>query len=325
MEGSVRVGDEDRIGRAIRGATDLVRLTRPAIASGHELRAKTFWEVAAEAGLRTVVVNWWATWPAGGSGVNAPVILSDRATLRLERGGELDAEIAPKEAYDKLRAVWPAVKERAAQAAARVLPQTADPAISAIIRRSAELDALQILLLNHVEEDATDLVAVYLPGLDIAQHTLLGAGDSAAPSTLAARLDAVRAYYEYLSDLVARPRRRSAARQRAGVDRHATRDGCRPHHRPDCRHRPNVFVARRQTTRVRSMSRRQFFTRLGFLSARSWPGGRSCRCSAPSVVQKFPVREVPSYGPRRPPTAFRQGQPLDEEMVERLRSLGYVR
>ena len=64
VQGSVAVAEPSPLGRAIRGATDLVRLTRPAIASGSERRAKTFWEVAAEAGLRTVVVNWWATWPA---------------------------------------------------------------------------------------------------------------------------------------------------------------------------------------------------------------------------------------------------------------------
>ena len=64
MQGSVAIAQPSPLGRAIRGATDLVRLTRPAIASGSERRAKTFWEVAAEAGLRTSVVNWWATWPA---------------------------------------------------------------------------------------------------------------------------------------------------------------------------------------------------------------------------------------------------------------------
>ena len=63
VHGSVAIAQPSPLGRAIRGATDLVRLTRPAIASGSERRSKTFWEVAAEAGLRTVVVNWWATWP----------------------------------------------------------------------------------------------------------------------------------------------------------------------------------------------------------------------------------------------------------------------
>ena len=56
--------------RLMGASTDLLRLTRPSIASGSDRREKTFWEVATEAGLRTVVVNWWATWPAAsGHGV----------------------------------------------------------------------------------------------------------------------------------------------------------------------------------------------------------------------------------------------------------------
>ena len=323
VEGSVSSGDDERIGRAIRGATDLLRLTRPAIATGDELRVKPFWEVASDAGLRTVVVNWWATWPASGTGPVAPVILSDRATLRLERGGELDAEIAPAQAYDRLRTAWPAIKERAALAAARVLRNAADPAISTAIRRSAELDALQILMLNHVEEPATDLVTVYLPGLDIAQHTLL-AGERASPSTLAARLDAVRAYYDYLSDLVAglvadlrldnelivivtQPGRVASASQGliAALGRmaaSATSNGARP-----IDVAPTILYA------------------LGLPLSKELAGRPLVSLLEPAIVQKFPVREVPTYGPRRARGAVRHGQALDDEMVERLRSLGYVR
>ena len=123
MKGSVAIAQPSPLGRAIRGATDLVRLTRPAIASGTERRAKTFWEVAAEAGLRTTVVNWWATWPAA---QDAGIVLSDRATLRLERGGPLDAEIAPASLYEPLRQQWPEIKSRATAEATSALDRPAD-------------------------------------------------------------------------------------------------------------------------------------------------------------------------------------------------------
>jgi hypothetical protein len=42
-------------------------------------------------------------------------------------------------------------------------------------------------------------------------------------------------------------------------------------------------------------------------------------------VEKFPVRQVASYGRPSSGTAPRRGQPLDQEMIDRLRSLGYVR
>jgi arylsulfatase A-like enzyme len=44
-----------------------------------------------------------------------------------------------------------------------------------------------------------------------------------------------------------------------------------------------------------------------------------------AFLTRFPVREVASYGRRTAPTEVRKGQPLDQEMIERLRSLGYVR
>ena len=99
LQGALQTAEGSSFARLIGASTDLLRLTRPSIASGSDRREKTFWEVATEAGLRTVVVNWWATWPAAsGHGV----VLTDRATLRLERGGALDAEIAPAGMYERL-------------------------------------------------------------------------------------------------------------------------------------------------------------------------------------------------------------------------------
>jgi hypothetical protein len=46
---------------------------------------------------------------------------------------------------------------------------------------------------------------------------------------------------------------------------------------------------------------------------------------SPEFAKRFPVREVESYGRRAAPSGMRDGQPLDREMIERLRSLGYVR
>ena len=84
VQGSFATDQRSGIGRALRDVTDLLRLTRPSVASGSERRVKTFWEVATTAGLRTAVVNWWATWPAP---ADAGLVVSDRATLRLEKGG----------------------------------------------------------------------------------------------------------------------------------------------------------------------------------------------------------------------------------------------
>ncbi|MEO7272049.1 MAG: hypothetical protein ABIX28_08025, partial [Vicinamibacterales bacterium] len=145
LGGILHAGDDSTAGRLLGLSTDLLRLTRPALASGTERREKTFWEVAADAGLRTVVVNWWATWPAVSTN---GVVLSDRATLRLERGGPLDAEIAPATLYPTLQARWSELRVRATAQAAAALGRVdlSDGAVAAILRRSAELDALALVL-----------------------------------------------------------------------------------------------------------------------------------------------------------------------------------
>ncbi|HXG56580.1 MAG TPA: alkaline phosphatase family protein [Vicinamibacterales bacterium] len=321
LQGAVASGDERGLGRAIRGATDLLRLTRPSVASRSELRAKTVWEIAADAGLRAAVVNWWATWPAG-TGANEPTVISDRAVLRLERGGTLDAEIAPAQLYERLSAEWPAIKTESAALVRAFMPPATDPFTTAALGRSAELDVLQLALAARLQSEAPDLLAVYLPGLDIAQHTLLAPGNAASPSAMAARIDGLRAYYVFLDAvlkdvivprkdelivLVTQPGRLSPDVQGlAGVTGGAAAS------RLDVQARgvdlaPTILHA------------------VGIPVSRDLAGTPLVGVFSADFMRTFPVRYVPTYGPRSSRSSVRKGQPLDQEMIDRLRSLGYVR
>jgi arylsulfatase A-like enzyme len=44
-----------------------------------------------------------------------------------------------------------------------------------------------------------------------------------------------------------------------------------------------------------------------------------------AFVERYPVRYVSTYGPPSATSARRSGQPLDQETIDRLRSLGYVK
>jgi len=44
-----------------------------------------------------------------------------------------------------------------------------------------------------------------------------------------------------------------------------------------------------------------------------------------SSFARIPSRDVPTYGRPSPMTTRTQGKPLDQEAIDRLRSLGYVR
>ena len=322
VQGTMRTADRSALARTLSGATDLLRLTRPAVASGSERREKTLWEVASDAGLRTAVVNWWATWPAP---PDAGVVLSDRATLRLERGGTLDAEVAPAPLYDTLRERWPQIRERARSLAAAAFgsPPMTDE-VRAVLLRSAELDAIQLVLAEEVAASAPDLLAVYLPGLDIAQHALLSSSEGGvlSPSDVAARVVALRHYYAALDRLLApfvaphgddlvivvtAPGRVTTdAGAQVTLRGAAARTGAAAQGRPtDVA--PSVLYA------------------LGIPVSERMSGRPLLDLFAPAFTARYPVRLVPTYGQPAARMPARTGQPLDQEMIDRLRSLGYVR
>ena len=190
-------------------AADLVRLTRPAINSGTIRREKTFWEVAAQAGLRTVAVNWWTSWPARDED---GVVLTERAVLRLESGAPLAGEIAPAPLYEHLLSRWPQLSARAvalAELALSAQPSPHDPSVDSstslpapvarALREAALVDAQQLVLFREVVDDRVDLSTVYLPGLDILGTRLRAlAGEQASTAILVESADAVRRYYGWL-------------------------------------------------------------------------------------------------------------------------------
>jgi hypothetical protein len=320
-----RVGTRS-IGDVIGGATDLLRLTSPSIASSFERRTKTFWEVAEQAGLRTAAVNWWATWPAAAA---SGTVISDRALLRLERGGPLDAEIAPSGLYDVLGGRWAEIRRMAEADAARLTGTSQDggatlPAdVSVVLRRSAELDATVMRVAQAIDGNpAFDLLVVYLPGLDIAQHTLLGGGGVPA-SQIEARVAALERYYSFLDSLT-----------RGLIDAAAAQ-----HHtlavvaQPGRLHRGNgVMAVSGPAFQVRARGSGTVLDvaptilhAVGVPVARDLDGRVVQQLFGPDYLARHPPRGVDTYGLRGAVSPARGSAPLDQEMIERLRSLGYVR
>ncbi len=325
VQGTIAGGGESALIRSVRGTTDLLRLTRPSVASGHERQVKTLWEVAADAGLRTVVVNWWATWPAASRG-DGTIILSDRALLRLERGGELDAEIAPSSIYDRLKQRWPAIRENAWTRAheATATFASSSPETRAVLVRSAELDAMQVELMREVSDPTPDLSVIYLPGLDIAQNALLGARETAlAPSEVSARVVALRDYYVFLDHLLAKMARPAATDLVLVV----TEPG-----RVAASAAPGLLgLAGTVQVSATAVQARDvdvaptILHTLGIPISQELPGTPLLTLFNRDFVRRYPVRQVATYGPPSRENADRSGQPLDQEMIDRLRSLGYVK
>jgi len=314
-------GGGGRLGRLIAAGTDLLRLTRPAVASREERRVKTIWEVAADAGLRSAVVNWWATWPAPPGG---GIVVTDRAVLRLEERGALDAEIAPPELYATLRQAWPSIRQRARDIAMRHLPGSGGAELSRVLRRSAELDATVIEVLNALPGPRRDLDLAYLPGLDIAQHTLLtGSGVAAlTPSAAAARIDGLHAYYRFLDRALAPVMSREPDRivmllvQPGRVD--TPGEGLLSIAGETASHTAAIRATALDIAPTIAFA-------IGLPLSRELPGRPLTELFDPEFARKSSVRYVTTYGRPSSPAAPRDGKPLDQEMIDRLRSLGYVK
>ena len=318
-------------GRVLQQATDLIRLTQPSVASRTERKVMTFWEVAESAGLRTAVFNWWATWPAV---TRTGIVVSDRAVLRLERGGTLDAEISPSQEYADLERKWPQITKDAQALAERSFSSVAARDIAAILVRSATLDAMVLGMDAALAETNRDLDVVYLPGLDIAQHALLGdrAGVDASPSALSARIAALREYHHFLGELI-RPWLKPVDKQVVVIITAPGRIGSttghvtagtwiEPHVGPPfiewAAGRPQ-FEDAKEPIRALDIAP-TVLNLLGIPISRELPG--AVFYSSPlTSLERF----VPTYGRPAQPERTRAGRPLDQETIDRLRSLGYIK
>lgn len=328
LEGRQLAGVDGRVGAGslLTTATDLLRLTRPTIASGEERHVPTFWEVAASAGLRSAVVHWWATWPAADA---VGTVLSDRAILRLEQGGDLSAEIAPAAIYAPLLASS-ATRTARVDALVAGVAQGLGADIAGVIERSARLDGTVLDLAIDPAVGEQDLLTVYLPGLDIAQHALFPAAPAGtlAPAAAAERVRALEAYYTFLDRALAAT---VLADRRPG---RTTFLVTQPGRVVDTTARPAALLAISGPSAAGALTSDTLAAEtlaptilrvLGVPVAADLGAGVADVLLQSEFSRAFPVRTVPTYGVRRMRSAPTAGRPLDQEMIERMRSLGYVR
>jgi len=292
------IGGDDPFARALRSATDLLRLGRAQPATSVLRGAKTFWNVASEKGLRVGVVNWWATWPT--DTVNGYVV-TERALFKLEKGGPFEGETAPPDVFDRVRALAAPAREKPraidefALGAARLLRDPAPP----------------------------DVEAVYLPGLDIATMQHLGEAGAADLAGLDARLDAVRGYYRLVDGLIGQA---GEGLTDADVLVLVGDPGRLARHSLPAEGLLVLAGGPVRAGDLGAVSERDVAPTVlhlaGLPRSRELEGRVLEDALSPAFRAAHPVRTVPSYG-RRPP-----GRPaesaFDHDMLEQLRSLGYV-
>jgi hypothetical protein len=262
---------------------------------------KTFWNVASEKGLRVGVVTWWATWPA--EPVNGYVV-SDRAFFRVERGGAPDREVYPPDAFDRIRPL-------------------AAPTAGEDNDRARRLDGFQVAASRLLRGAAPpDIETLYLPGLDIFTTQQMGAASDLA--SLEERLAAVRAYYRFLDALIA-----EVAADRGPQDVLVLIGDPGRLAREGEEHPSGTLVLQGGPVHggdLGTASERDVAPTLlhlaGLPSSRELEGRILEEALEPAFRAAHPVREVPTFGRR--PVSRATGSPFDRDVLEELKSLGYI-
>jgi hypothetical protein len=284
--------------------------TVPATGAGRRVRA--LWEIA---GLerKSAVVGWWATWPARGAAGDpaSAYVVSDRVLAKVLLNANEDRDTAPASLYGRLAVEFPsnkAVWRAAFDERFAAVPQ----AIRAIAWESFLIDAFAWRTAQLLLDDpglATEMT--YLPGLDILRDRL---------SSKQGSDETVATYLRWLDATVFKELEASSGNRL-------------------------VIVADPGRSAERGAE--------GFVAVVG--GGATARCVGPTIgdldVAPIVLREasLPVSGEMRghvpdrcfedaapaPPkiatwgrrggTTARQGSDYDPEMVERLKSLGYLR
>ncbi len=161
-------------------------------------RIRTIWEVVALE-KPVAAIGWWSTWPAILDGRGGGFIVSDRTLAKLQSGGEADRETWPDGWFGRLQAGFADESERIRTDFERnLLPELPEAWVEAV-REAHFFDAFALeRLQTFTVSNEMALSMVYLPGLDIVRHRLRQSLESGNPRVLLEAKPVLERYIAWL-------------------------------------------------------------------------------------------------------------------------------
>jgi predicted AlkP superfamily phosphohydrolase/phosphomutase/tetratricopeptide (TPR) repeat protein len=326
---------------------------KPTPVSSRARKVKALWNILGDVGRTSAFVGWWATWPA--EEVEGTIV-SDRvaySTFSFTPGlSDASGATWPPDYFQRLRPLLVQQDGIPDQELKRFADATPDE-----FRRLAGIVAgarsYQAAGLDILKQGQPDLFSVYYQGIDEVghrfQHFMPPKMEMVTASDFARYRGTVEAYYLYQDELLGQVLRR--------LDRdtvvivmsdHGFRNGTgRPPNdppyvegKPGLWHRrygiflmagPQVKPGALDTTSLLDVAPTALYL-LGLPKGEDMPGRVVEEALAPEFLARFPRRAVPTYEsigrPLQPPGTLvagggAQGQ-VEKEMMEKLRSLGYI-
>ncbi|MCJ7680910.1 MAG: alkaline phosphatase family protein [Candidatus Aminicenantes bacterium] len=299
-------------------------------------KSKAFWNILGDAGLDVGIVGWYISWPAepvngfmlsSYLGMKEEDQLTWKGTIYAESPGMVYPEsLQPdvdqiirdtgKNYSDKLNLV---VKPRALEEDSEIILSTREAFLSDEIYIEAGLRLLQ--------KERPRVFAVYLSGLDSIGHRFTHA-DPGAQQNYDRKYGKVQQnYYRYMDRVLGLFMKEMRSNSLfVVVSDHGLREG---EHTND-----GVFICagpgiRRGHRASEAINLTDvcptLLYLLGFpvsadMDGRVFPG-----VAEPLYLEKNPIRFIPGYGQRENTVAVPQKSQFDEKIVERLKSLGYLK
>jgi hypothetical protein len=286
--------------------------------SGLVRRIRALWEILALE-RDTVAVGWWASWPAVDPSAPAQLgyVVTDRVLPKLLSGAGADRDTAPESLFVRLEDGFDEDREAIGKEFETAFAAVAGGEVRRLARDSHLIDAYSLLVSRRLLADRSVRAAfVYLPGLEILQHRL-----GPSPASLVGRLEAqaaLEAYVAWVGQALADLRDARDSWQMVLVADPGRRTD------PDAEGFVMVRGARAEAGCVGPVIARLDVAPMvlglsGFPTSREMPGRAPLACLAPAPAPTV----VETFG-RRGPFPDRGTDPYDPELVERLRSLGYL-
>ncbi|HEX5045407.1 MAG TPA: hypothetical protein VFV75_21125 [Candidatus Polarisedimenticolaceae bacterium] len=285
--------------------------------SGAARGVRAVWEVVGLA-RPSAAVGFWSTWPAASGGAGGYVV-SDRALpALLHAQAEADRAVAPEALWPRLRARFPAqrasLQEEANTRFAALAPRTRELAAESLLIDGWSLDVLGWLL----QDPGVAMAGVYLPGLDILRHRLLEGAARDDAARLLEMQAALEGYARWLDARLAPFLAPQAGQALVVADAGRAEQGSALGFVLAVGERVALGCTgdALDPVNVAPMA----LAMAGFPRSAELSGSLPATCPLAGV----PTGTVATYG-RRPRAAAAERSASDPQVLERLKSLGYLR
>ncbi|MBU1702652.1 MAG: alkaline phosphatase family protein [Candidatus Eisenbacteria bacterium] len=309
------------------------RLTQSLAIRSHMRQSKALWDLEDEVGRSNVVAGWWATWPADQI---RGAMITDHAFLKLqqliqERGDSSpDADSPAAPAWDPSGAhqlageTYPASLLFELAPLMKAAPESVSPELSSTLYTSDHLYAAASAYLQRKLDP--DLLMLYLPGPDVMKRVLskgkIEEWESPFNRELNAYIDFIS---EPLTDLLTY--RGQAAGDQGAIKIILILPGWKEENED------GWLIVSGANVQSGAISENRYSLAdaaatcmylMGLPLANDLGGRPVLEIIEPGHAERHPPVAIPSYGLRPVPDDPERPSGVDGEMLERLRSLGYI-